>query len=227
MRPMSFIKIAVAALALSSAALAQNNSPVDGPFQVKYAANLNVSDSVFNITNTGVQTNAVTGIGDICVNTYVFASDEQLAACCTCQITRNSLWSLSANRDLISNILTPDPTIAAYGIVVKLLATQVPAAGVCDAASADPVNYPLTQGLAAWGTTTHYIQPPPVGGVFPAPTGIFFTETPFTNSSLSTPERVNMASTCGFIKANGSHYGICKSCAALPGNNIGLGGDKQ
>ena len=218
------IKLAVVALALSSAALAQNNAPVDGPFQVKYAANLNLADAVFNVTNTGVNTDPVTGIGDICVNTYVFASDEQLAACCTCKITRNSLWSMSANRDLISDILTPDPTIAKYGIVVKLVATlPTGTTATCDATKVGT----QTQGLAAWGTSAHYIQPAPVGGVFPAPTGAFYTETPFTNSTLATAEYANMAAFCGFIKANGSGYGICKSCAVLPGNNIGLGADHQ
>src|SRR5882724_4014649 len=98
------IKLALAAVALSTVALAQN-SPSDGPFQVKYAANLDVYDSVFNFTNTGVNVDPATGIGDICVNTYTFAYDEQLASCCSCKVTRNALWSLSANRDLVANIL--------------------------------------------------------------------------------------------------------------------------
>ncbi len=41
------------ALFFSAAAFAQNPITADSPFQVRYAANLNIGDSVVNITNTG------------------------------------------------------------------------------------------------------------------------------------------------------------------------------
>ena len=54
-------------------------------YQINYAANLNIGDSVVNITNTGVQgpffgtaagaTSATAG--NICVNTYVFDPQEE------------------------------------------------------------------------------------------------------------------------------------------------------
>ena len=222
------IKLALAAVALSTVALAQNNAPQDGPFQVKYAANLNVADSVFNFTNTGVNVDPVTGGGDICINTYTFAYDEQLASCCSCKVTRNALWSLSANRDLLANILTPDPSVAIRGIVVKFLATQPTAGGVCNPAAVGAT----TQGMAVWGTTTH------LSPVIPG--GVYQTETSATNSTLSQGEQNVMTSFCGFIRANGSGYGICSSCdlKSVNGNpptttkttyeqNLGLGADKQ
>jgi hypothetical protein len=220
------IKLALAAVAFSTVAFAQN-SPQDGPFQVKYAANLDQFDPVFNFTNTGVTVDPATGIGDICIHTYTFAYDEQLASCCSCKVTRNALWSLSGNRDLVSNILTPDPNIKRRGILVKLLST-LPVAGGCDAAHPGA----LTQGMAAWGTTFHQFV---TGAIPPVPTGNWYgTETPFTNSTLSAGELNVMASFCGFIKANGSGFGICKSCAASSGfpvisggQNQGLGADKQ
>jgi hypothetical protein len=196
------LKLILTATALSAIALAQN-APSDGPFQVKYASNLDVADADIFFTNTGVNVDPITGIGDICVNTYTFASDEQLASCCTCLVTRNSLWYLSANHDLIQNILTPDPNIAKNGIVVKMLAT-LPVGGACDASKPGPA----TRGMAAWGTTFHATTT-----VVP---GKFAAETRFTNSTLSPGEQSLMTSYCGFIKANGSGFGICAGCRLNP-----------
>src|ERR1700676_2110233 len=100
---------------------------LDNAFQVKYASNLNIGDSVVNITNSGARggvtlnsgTTAATG-GSICANVYAFSPDEQLVSCCSCPVTPNGLVSLSAKNDLISNTLTPaTPT----SIVIKLIST--------------------------------------------------------------------------------------------------------
>ena len=40
---------------LVTGAFAQNPVTVDSPFQVRYASNLNVGDSVINITNSGAR----------------------------------------------------------------------------------------------------------------------------------------------------------------------------
>src|SRR6266436_6246889 len=115
-----------AAMALCSvAALAQ---AADTPFQVRYASNLPVGDSVINATNTGASSTVAlpTQNGNICMNVYTFSPDEQLISCCTCPITPDGLVSLSARNDLISNTLTPGvPT----SIVVKLLASAGNGAG--------------------------------------------------------------------------------------------------
>src|SRR5579872_6206580 len=109
-----------AAMALCAvAALAQGG---DSPFQVRYASNLPVGDSVINATNTGASSTVAfpTQNGNICMNVYTFSPDEQLISCCTCPITPDGLVSLSARNDLISNTLTPGvPT----SIVIKLLAS--------------------------------------------------------------------------------------------------------
>ena len=231
----------LAALALATVAAAQ---PADGSFQVRYAANVECEsvyqetegggvttlvceDSAVNFTNTGAN-----NAQDICVNTYTFAPDEQLISCCSCRVTRNALWSLGVGRDLISNTLTPDHP---RSVVIKLLATEPPASGTCNPASPGP----NTQGLAAWGTTLHYLNPAITGGPTSA---VFGGETPFTNSTLSAAERSVMTSFCGFIQANGSGYGICKACEFFrvgspaptvvfgpnnPAYNTGLGGDKK
>jgi hypothetical protein len=117
----------------------QNPITADSPFQVRYAAHLNVGDSFVNISNSGASN------GNICTNIYKFSPDEQLISCCSCVVTPNALVSLSARNDLISNTLTPAvPT----SIVIKLLATT---AGACNPS----VIGTLTPGMLAWGTTIH------------------------------------------------------------------------
>src|SRR6202795_1234023 len=94
----------------------------DGHFQIGYAANLNIGDSVVNFSNDGFN-GGVSGAGtsgNICVNTYVFDPQEEEIGCCSCLVTPNGLNSLSAKSDLISNNLTPAvPT----SIVIKLIAS--------------------------------------------------------------------------------------------------------
>src|ERR1700680_703957 len=73
--------------------------------QMDYTSNLNIGDSVINVSNSGP--NTVTGAaGNICANLYVFAPDEQPIACCSCLVTPNGLDSLSVQNDLIKNTLT-------------------------------------------------------------------------------------------------------------------------
>ena len=45
---------------------------------------------------------------NICVNVYTFSPDEQMISCCSCLVTPDSLVSLSARNDLISNPPTED-----------------------------------------------------------------------------------------------------------------------
>ncbi len=196
----------LAAFALAAGAFAQPNGTEDTFFQVRYASNLNVGDSVINITNSGALgaglaagTSAGT-TGAICVNVYAFSPDEQMISCCSCPVTPNGLVSLSARQDLISNTLTPAvPT----SIVVKLLATA-PNAGSCASSAANPSATPFVQGMLAYGTTVHAAA---VAGGDPA-----VTETKFSPASLSGGEFGRLQSLCNFINANGSGFGICRSC---------------
>jgi hypothetical protein len=200
-----FLAVA-AALASVSVAFAQAVSGPSDAFQVRYASNLNLADSVINITNAGTVAGTAP-TGDICVNVYTFASDEQLVSCCSCLVTPDGLNSLSARSDLISNVLTPAvPT----SIVVKLLATA-PVGGTCNPSS--PTATSLVGGMRAWGTTVHALPT--------APGGLALTETEFSPAVLSATELAHITSTCGFIQSNGSGFGICASCSTG-----GLGGTK-
>jgi hypothetical protein len=185
------------ALALATVAFGQAiaGAPSDA-FQVRYASNLNVGDSVINISNAGTQ-NAAGALTNICANVYAFSPDEQLISCCSCTVTPNALVSLSAVSDLISNTLTP---ARPNSIMVKLIAT---AGTTCNASNVPVAN--LATGMVAWGTTIHALP-----AVTPAVYTV--TETPFTQAGLSAGELARVTSFCGFIQANGSGFGICRSC---------------
>lgn len=198
----STIRTLIASLAIAAAAIAQTPVAFDVGFQVRYFANLQAADSFINITNTGARGADIAGgttasiTGANCVNVYTFSPDEQLVSCCSCVVTPNGLVSLSARRDLVGNALTPAvPT----SIVVKLFAT-VPVGGSC-ANSASAPNDEIARGLLAWGVTLHL---GPAGG---------FTETAFSPATLSPGERNRITSLCRFIQANGSGFGICRSCS--------------
>jgi hypothetical protein len=185
----------IAAIALATAAFGQAipGAPSDA-FLVRYAANLNIGDSVINITNAGTQ-NTGGALTNICANVYAFSPDEQLISCCSCTVTPNALVSLSAVNDLISNTLTP---ARPNSIVVKLIATSGTA---CNASNVPVAN--LAAGMTAWGTTLHAT---PTAGAFAV------TETHFAEKGLSAAELARLTSFCGFIQANGSGFGICRSC---------------
>ena len=182
-----------------------------GGFQVRYASNLTIGDSYVNFTNDGASSTS-TGLetggfqnGNLCVNVYTYSPDEQLVSCCTCQVTPNGLASLSVSNDLVSNTLTPIRPSAA---VMKLVGSTG-ANGSCNAATVSRTGANLlSPGLIAWGTTIHAL--PTTNGT---PAGTYgVTETPFSRATLSDPELMRMTQLCGFIQANGSGYGICKSC---------------
>ena len=188
---MSFT-LALATLAFSTVAFA------DDTFQVRYAANLNIGDSVVDFTNSGAT--VINGVSaNICANLYTFDPAEELISCCTCSVTPNGLQSLSVMRSLISNPLTPAvPT----SVVIKIVAT---AGAACNASTVAPAN--LAHGLLAWGTALHQ------NTSTAAPT-YAVTETAFSEASLTAAELIHITSTCGFIQSNGSGFGICKGCAA-------------
>lgn len=192
-----------AALLFAGVAFSQPNVTVDSPYQVRYASNLNVGDSFIDITNSGARgaglasgTSAAT-TGAICANVYAFSPDEQMIACCSCPVTPNGLVSLSAKNDLISNPLTPAiPT----SIVIKLYAS-VPVGGSCANSAASPGA--ATSGMLAWGTTLHAAV---TAGTY------FGSETPFLPATLSAGELSRLTNLCTFILANGSGFGVCRSC---------------
>jgi hypothetical protein len=171
-------------------------------FNVSYSANLNAGDSFVDFTNTGAD-----GGANLCLNLYTFDPAEELISCCTCSVTPNGLQSLSVLKSLIVNPLTPAVPTA---VVIKAVATT----GTCN--PSNPTFATLAPGMLGWGTTLH--QAPTVATTY----GV--TETPFSNAFLSAAELNHITSTCGFIQANGSGFGICAGCAS---GGLGAGTSAQ
>jgi hypothetical protein len=172
----------------------------DDTFQISYAANLNVGDSVVNFTNSGAT--VVNGASqNLCANLYTFDPAEELISCCGCMITPNALTTLSVVSSLLSNPLTPSiPT----GAVIKIVATSD---ATCDPAT--PTT--LAHGVLAWSTTLHQ-------NTSTAAATYSVTELPFKFATLTAAELTHISSTCSFIQANGTGFGLCKGCV-----NGGLG----
>ena len=197
----------VVAMVFTVAAFAQAPVEVDVPYQITYASNLGIGDSVINITNTGASgagfgsgtSAAVTGA--LCANIYVFTPDEQIVACCSCPVTPDGLVSLSAQRDLISNTLTQK--VAPTSIVIKMVGT-IPVGGSCNNSAAAIATATPAEGLVAWGTKLH-ANSSPSGG-------FAVTETAFTPATLSAGEQARLAYTCGIVVNQGSGNGVCASC---------------
>jgi len=225
---LSTLRLLILATAAAITAFAQVS--LDNAYQVRYFTNADCSaastpacpgapqarpDSFVDISNSGARggvtdqsgTSASIG-GAICVNVYTFAFDEQMASCCSCPVTPNGLVSLSVQRDLISNTLTPAKPASG---VIKLLAT-VPVGGTCNLSAAAVATATLAPGLVAWGTTNHA---GPVSGAFST------TETAFTPATLSASELSHLGRVCSFIIGQGSGFGLCKSCPTLGGQGAG------
>ena len=161
--------IALSALAISTLAFGQI-AREDGGYKVGYAANLNIGDSILNLSNNGINGGVFGAIpptlGNICVNTYVFDPQEEEIGCCACLVTPNGLNSLSAKSDLISNNLTPAvPT----SIVIKLVGTT-PAVDrngaftMCNPSTAgSTAALAVTNGMLAWGST---LEPGSTAGTY-------------------------------------------------------------
>ena len=118
--------------------------------------------------------------------------------CCSCPVTPNGLLSLSARRDLANSVVGPKPPTS---LVVKLYAT-VPARFSCINSAADN-SATAAPGLHAWGTS---IQIGTEGKPDPV------TESPFLVATLGPGERERLVSRCAIINANGSGFGLCRSC---------------
>jgi hypothetical protein len=194
-------RLVLGAALLSTVALAQNaNIAPPDAVQVRYAANMNLGDSIINITNAGTNGGNDTS-SFICVNVYAFAQDQQLISCCACPLSPNDLQTLSVKADILTNTLTPGvPT----GVTIMLTSTDDTGQVGCDASTA---TAGFVGGMRAWGTTLHSA---PLGA-------IALTETEFSDVTLKAGDAVGtelykMTSLCGFIESDGSGYGICNSC---------------
>jgi hypothetical protein len=173
-------------------------------YSIGYSANLNVGDSVVNLSNDGTQGGFYPntgGAGNLCVNVYAFDPQEEEVACCSCLVTPDGLNSISAKSDLITNTLTP---AIPNSIVIKLVSSKpaTNSTGVFTVCNPSTVAVPAS-GLLAWGTT---LEPAATAGTY----GV--VNVPFIKGNLSPSELTALAEVCAFNRSNGTGFGICSSC---------------
>jgi hypothetical protein len=200
--------------------VATANATLDGPYQINYASNLNLGDGVVNVTNTGASAGAVTPIngsntvGDICVNVYVYAPDQEQAICCSCLVSPNSVhsWPVIFGPNALlanpGNLFAAIVINASHSALIKLLATSG-ASGTCT----DPTlgatstggttidTAAVAYGMLAWGTHSHPTKTSTVA----------IGETPFANSALSQGEVGKLTGDCfGALQEGSGHQ--CPGC---------------
>jgi hypothetical protein len=183
--------------------------PVPSPFEVTYAANLNIGESYLDFCNTGANGAPLLGpgfgsaSGNICLNVYTFDPGEELISCCSCLITPDQCVNLGVNRDLTVKTLTG---VIPTSVTVKKLATLAGTGGTgtsCTNSAATVTSATLVSGIAAYRTTLHAQG-----------TGYATTEVPFTEATLSPGELASIVGRCASILGNGSTFGVCSSCRA-------------
>jgi len=190
------------------------------PFQIRYVSNLDVGDSVIDISNDGQSQPPSYGIGtsggtNLCVGVYTFDANEELQSCCACLVTPNGLASLSAQAINATSLTGEKPT----SLVVKLLAWSTTAGASSTAPPGTPAPPTssscnpatpgtLAAGMHAWGTTIHQL---PVGNR----STYTVSETEFSPAALSAAEYAHITQSCEFNQINGSaQSGQCKGCAS-------------
>ena len=136
---------------------------------------------------------------------YVFdAIDEQLVACCYCQLSPNQAATMSAVKMLTSNTLTPaKPT----SVTVALVTTTTNYGPTTPAPT-------FTTGIRGTRTSTH------LAANYPGVAGNFATEAPLSAVSITAAQYAGWANTCGFINADGSGFGICGGCSTGASNAV-------
>lgn len=188
-------------------------------FQVAYVSNLNVGDGVINVTNAGTSAGSKIPIangntfGDICVNVYVYAPDQEQAACCSCLVSPNSLHSwpviFGANALLNSvNIVNEIGGGPTHSVVIKMTATAPIGANTANPTCDPTAQGTLVEGMQGWSSRAHATNA----------TQLAITETPFVSRNLSPGEYGKLTTDCSVTL----HEGGGKFCPAC-----GLGGLAQ
>ena len=211
-----------AALAIPAALFGQNTAAPstpyqpDGPYQVTYASNLSLGDSVINVTNdgwsAGTNVPSANPWGDMCVNVYVYTPAQNLAVCCTCLVTPNGLhsWPVyfgprsllsEASASILNEIFSQGTSNGS--VVIKLLGTIAGGigTGAGEYCTRSDVLNPLAYGLIAWATHAH-----PSNNA----NALTITETPFVNGNLSPWEFAKLTGDCS--NWNGNVDKACPGC---------------
>jgi hypothetical protein len=214
---------------LSTAAFAQTAQTTNvevGTYMVGYytGANQGLPDAQMHIVNPGStggygnsdeRPSGIPQGGDLCANIYVFTSDEQMIACCSCKVSPNGMQGFSLATDLVGKPLT---SLVPRAGAVKVVTSQgggregslnppPPGPKGADsgrttgrACSASSEYYPEGQ-LQTWLTHVRAL-----GAAFGASHAV--TEIPFQGAYLSESEVQKLQSQCFGIEASEGHGGV-------------------
>lgn len=186
--PARILGIALLTALTAGAAYSQGDQSVSS---VTYYAN-NVTgapDGTVRVINDGS-----TG-GNLWAAFYVFDDNEELSACCSCEVTPDGVLSESVRNQLTSNPITGKVPVKG---VIRIISSSTSSAG-----SPTP-----TAGLSAWATHIQSVANRNPNG--PAP--YFQTEARFADSNLTSGEEWLLAIICYYVPWLGSGQGIC-SCS--------------
>jgi hypothetical protein len=189
----AFAVVALALVAGSQVARAQNAPITTDVYFVNYYANANTTgaeDATVRAINPGTTSASTTEAADLCALIYVFDANQEMSECCGCFLSANGLLTLSVNNNLLSN-----PLLGArlQTGVIKVVSSVL--ANPCD-----PTKITPTPTLRLWAT---HIQNK-IGTAFPE------TEEEFAAATLGTGELADLAEDCTVLKELGSGAGVCK-----------------
>jgi hypothetical protein len=170
-------------LAFGQASPASTTAPPE--LLVNYFVNANTAgapNGTVQLTNTG-STGTAAVAANVWALIYVLDADEEMSACCSCELTPNDLRTLSINGDLTSSPLTSNPLTRGTITIIS-------------SSSITPTKIIPSGSIRAWGT--HILT-----------TGV--AEEEFLLSGLGAAEAAQLQSECSAIELDGSGHGIC-SC---------------
>jgi hypothetical protein len=157
-------------------------------FKVNYITPAGPPTLVY-LTNAGT-----TAHQDLCADIYVFDPNQELAECCSCQVTPDGLSALPV-AELTGNTLTGKSLFLA---TIKVLSSAT-TGGVCPTFAAPKPE----AGIHGWAT-----QYQPASGVI--------TQSDFQDAGLSAAELKALTNQCNAIKLDGSGAGVC-GCVSVSG----------
>ena len=174
-----------------------------------YSNNINplAADQVIRAINVGAAGTPMTSpTGDICQYVYVFDNNQEMIACCGCQLTPNELSSAAVGAQLTNHALTGTAPVAGVVKIAFALAARQPAGCKAETANLGVANAALA---AVFGT--HLQAEPPS-----SPTALFVTETNKLPQTLGEAEAAFLPQACSFVRYLGSGLpGTCTCDAGL------------
>jgi len=176
---------------LSTPYLTTSASSTTDDYYVNYIRNLSTNpDQYIEIVDPGTNAPA-----DICADIYVVTPDEELAECCSCQLTPDQLTEVPATN------LNGNP---ANGKAFDNFTVKIVSDPACNAGAPKP-----GPALRAWAIHEQDYQS--VGGHS-------ITESDFLPATLSTNDENGLASTCAFYVKALSGTGSCQCPGQLTNN---------